>query len=129
MEALVVERADGIADDLVRQFEDGFFDQPVGFGQFRARIVAGHAHSGLRLEVQNDAALDVAGERHHAGHAFPAIGVLFHREAAHLRGTRQTLRQHRVGRIDERLNQFHLHAIRPPRRSHSPRRRLLQART
>src|SRR5580704_19264292 len=83
VEALVVKRADSIADDLVGQFEDGFFDQPVGFRQFRARIVTGHSHRSLRLEIQNDAALDVTRERYHAGHALAAVSVLFHREVAH----------------------------------------------
>src|ERR1700676_3444011 len=114
METLVVECADGIADNLVRQFEDSFFDQAVGFGQVCARIVAGHTQGGLRLEVQNNAALDIAAKSNHAGHTFAAIGILFHREMAHLRGARQTLRQHGVGRVDERLNQFHLHCDQTP---------------
>ena len=30
VEALIVESADRIADDLIRQFENGLLDQPVG---------------------------------------------------------------------------------------------------
>ena len=41
MKSLVVERGDGVADDLVGQFKDRFLDQLIGFGQFGARIVAG----------------------------------------------------------------------------------------
>ena len=124
MKALIVERADGIAHDLIRKFEDSFSYKAIGLGQFRAGIVAGHAQSGLRLEIQNDAALDVPGKRHHAGHTFAAISILFHREVAYFGRTRKALRQHGIGRVDERLNQLHLHVIRPPRPPQWPRRRL-----
>ncbi len=86
VEALVVERRDGVAHNLVGEFEDGLFDQRVGFGQFSARVVAGHTHRGLRLEVEDDAALDVSRKLHHAGHAFAAIGILFHRKVVDLCG-------------------------------------------
>jgi len=59
MEALVVERRDGVAHDLVREFEDGFLDQRVGLRQFGARVVAGYFDGGLGLEVEYDPALDV----------------------------------------------------------------------
>src|SRR5580700_5857158 len=47
MEALVVERGDGVAHDLVGEFKDGFFDQRVRLGQFGASVVAGHLHGRL----------------------------------------------------------------------------------
>ena len=51
MEALIVKRAHCVAHNLVGQFENGFFDQSIGLGQFRTCIVAGHAQSGLRFEI------------------------------------------------------------------------------
>src|ERR1035438_10538113 len=63
MKALVVERGDGVAHDLIREFEDGFLDQRVGLRQFGARVVAGHLDGSLRLEVEYDPAFDIARQR------------------------------------------------------------------
>src|ERR1022692_4911432 len=49
MEALVVERRDGVTHDLVRKFEDGFLDQRVRLGQFGAGVVAGGPDCRLRV--------------------------------------------------------------------------------
>ena len=129
MEALVVERGNSVADNLVREFEDGFLDQRVRLGQFGARVVAGHLDRRLRFKVQYDPAFDVPGQRDHAGHALAAVGVFFHGEVAHLGRALQPLRQHGVGRVDERLDQFHLHRVRLLLRRRLPRLRLRPART
>ena len=44
-----------------------------------------------------------------SGHTFSPVGFLFHAEVANGQGTLETLSQHGVGRVDERLDQFHLH--------------------
>jgi len=58
MEALVVERGDGVAHDLIREFEDGFLDQRVGLRQFGAREAiatsTGQNDAGLFLLDLND---------------------------------------------------------------------------
>ena len=57
MESLIVERGDGVADYLVGQFANGFAHQFIGFGQFGAGELAGHAHRGFRIEIEDDSCL------------------------------------------------------------------------
>src|SRR5215468_6898626 len=57
METLIVERSDGIADDLVRQFASRLANQAVGFGELRPRHFAGHAYGRVGVEVNDDPSL------------------------------------------------------------------------
>src|ERR1700736_3987145 len=109
MEALIVQGGDRISGDLVGQLTNRFPYQFVGFGQIGAREVAGYPHRSLRVEVEDNSALDVPAERHQRGHAFAAVNLLLHAEVPNRHGRLQALRQYGVSRVDEGLDQLHLH--------------------
>ena len=109
MKALVVQRGHGVANDLVREFAHRFPHQIVGFRQFGAGKVACDLRSRLGREVENDSSFNVASEFDHRGNTLAAISHRLHGEVSNRHGGFQALRQHGIGRVDERLDQLHLH--------------------
>ena len=65
--------------------------------------------SRLRREVENDSSFNVASEFDHRGNTLAAISHRLHGEVSNRHGGFQALRQHGIGRVDERLDQLHLH--------------------
>jgi len=69
-------------------------DQRVGFRQLGARIVAGYAHRGLGLQIENDPALNVSSQPPPCQLHPCADRRPLHAEVAYFGGTLQALRQH-----------------------------------
>lgn len=78
VEALIVQSGDSVADDLVSEFADGFADQVVGLRQFGAGHTTGDFYGRLGIEIENNPALDFAGEADLSGDAFTPVGLFFH---------------------------------------------------
>jgi hypothetical protein len=68
-----------------------------------------NADGHFRGKIEDDAAFDIALNQNERGDALAAIGVLVHRQIDNLCRSLQGLRKNRIGRIDERLNEFHSH--------------------
>ena len=60
MKALVVQNSDRVSDNLIGKFTDGFTDQFVSARQFRARQAAREGGGSFLVNINNDAAFDVA---------------------------------------------------------------------
>src|SRR5215469_17731087 len=73
VEALVVQRSDGIADGLVGHFANGLTDQFVRLRNFGAGEVGGDAPGSTGIEVEDDPALDVPRDPHQSRYALAAI--------------------------------------------------------
>ena len=80
MKALVIERGDGVADDLVGQLAHRLLHQGIRLRNFGAGKLAGHAHRGCGIEIEDNATFDIAGEPYQGGDALAAVGFLFHAE-------------------------------------------------
>ena len=111
---LVVEQRDGIADDHVGEFADGFARDLFAFVDGAAGEMAGNFVSDFGSDVEDDAAFDVALEENVRGDAFAAIGLFVHREIVDLRRRLEHFGEDGVGGIDEGLDEFHSHARRSP---------------
>ncbi len=110
VKSLVVERGDGVANDLVGQFTDRFAYQiGVGFGDFDASQTTGELHRGFKVDIKNDPAFDLTHQANLGRDSFSPVRFLFHAEVLDGNGRVQCLGQHGVGRINERLNQVHPH--------------------
>ena len=109
MKALVIQDGDGISGDLIGQFTNRFPHQIIGLGEFGAGEMAGYAHCGLGIEIEDDSTLDVTGKRDQRGHTFAPVGFLLHAEVPNGHGRLQALGQDGVRRVYERLDQLHLH--------------------
>jgi len=94
-EALVVEERDGIADDHVGEFTDGFANDLLAFRELRTSKLAGNAHGDFRREIKDDAALDITLDGDKSGNALAAIGVLVHGKVGDFRGRLQRFGEHR----------------------------------
>src|SRR5882672_5360400 len=112
-ETLVVEGCDRIADDLIGEFKDGFLGHIVARTDFRAGERARQIGGGGRGQVDDDASLDIAGKSNLCRDAAALIRILGHEDFAHTRAAAQALSEHRVGCIDEGLDQLHFHAWAP----------------
>ena len=110
VEALIVERGDGIANHLVGKFQNRFFRHVVPSRDFCAAEGAGQIGGGCGSQVENDPAFNIAGEGDLRRYAAALIRILRHEDFAHTGAATQALSQHCVGCIDEGLNQLHFHA-------------------
>src|SRR5208282_6413910 len=71
VKSLVVERGDGVANDLVGQLTDRLPDQIfAGVGSFDSGETAGELHGGSLVGIENDPAFDFAREANLGSDAF-----------------------------------------------------------
>src|ERR1700687_3957013 len=109
MESLVVERGDGVANDLVGQFTDRLAYQIVGLGYFNAGQTGGELHRRSQVDIKNNSPFNLAREANLGSDPFPPVRLFFHAQVLDGNGRLQPLRKDRVGRVNERLNQVHPH--------------------
>src|SRR5208282_6777877 len=113
VESLIVERSDGIANDLVRQLTDRLAYQIVGRGYFHARQPVGELHRRLEVHIKNDPAFDLAHQANFGRDPFSPVRLFFHAQVLDGNGRLQPLRQDGIGRVNEGLNQLHAHDYAP----------------
>src|SRR6266446_2631934 len=109
METLVIQGGDGVSGDLIGQLANRFPDQVVGLGQFGSGKATGDSHGCFGVEIEDNSAFDVSGERDDGGHALAPVGLLLHAEVPNRHWGLQALCQDGIRRVDERLDQLHLH--------------------
>jgi hypothetical protein len=108
-ETLVVEKGDGISDDHVREFANGFTYNLIARGNLRPCKLTCNSNGNFGSKIQNDPAFDVSLDSYKRSNAFTAIGILFHAEISNFCRSTQGLSENRVRCIDERLDEFHSH--------------------
>src|SRR5229473_5067381 len=111
VESLVVERGDGVANDLVSQLTNRLAHQIVGLGYFDAGQTGGELYRRSQIHIKNDPPFNLAREANLGSDPFPPVGLFFHAEVLDGNGRLQPLRQDGVGRVNERLNQVHPHDL------------------
>src|SRR5581483_6569634 len=107
--SLVVQGSYGIADHQVCQLADRFQDDPVRLRDRLPGQCPGDPRRRFRIDVEDHSTFDVAAYQHHRRYALSPVRLFLHRHVADLRRALQHLCKHRIGGIDERLDQVHLH--------------------
>src|SRR5207248_8468510 len=107
----VVECYHSVADNQVGKFADH-----VNYCVSRSDIAiqsGGDHDGGLGVNGEDDVAFDIAIEADGGGSAFGVIGRLLHGEVNNLDRLLKHLREHGIGRVDERLDEIELHGCTP----------------
>src|ERR1700687_5088983 len=93
MESLVVERGDGVANDLVRQLTDRLAHQLVALGYFDTGQTGGELHRRAQVHIKNDPPFNLAREANLGSDSFPPVRLLFHAQVLNGNRRLQPLRQ------------------------------------
>src|SRR5690348_720577 len=109
MTALIVESGDSVSDYLVGQLADRLANQFIRSCKLDAGKAAGYAQSSVGIDIEDNAALDLALHHDPSGDTFTAISFLLHGQLVEGRIALQHFRQHGISSVDVRLDQLHFH--------------------
>src|SRR5208282_2171135 len=110
VESLIVERGNGISNNLVGQLAHRLPHQFfVGFGHCNSRQTAGESERRSQVDIENDSPFDLARQVNFGSDPLPPVRLFFHAQVLDGNRRSEPLRQRGVRRVDERLNYIHSH--------------------
>src|SRR6266700_5301824 len=113
VESLIVERGYSLTNYLIGEFKYRFFRHFIPSGDFHTAQRACQIGGSRWSQVEDNPAFNVASKGDLRRNAAALVRVLRHEDFAHTGAAAQALCQHRIRRIDEGLDQLHLHAWAP----------------